>query len=166
MEGFTWLAEPKIVDLGPYRAVGMSLVSNGADGAFSKLWESFIPREGEIQRPEGSVGFGICRCAEGATDGAFEYIAALGATPDSGVPEGMISIDIPFGRYVEFPVRSLAEIGQAWGAAIEWMNAHSELERYCGPGVGCDCAHHPCFELYPPEFCEGKGLFIYVPVKG
>jgi predicted transcriptional regulator YdeE len=159
----------KIVEFGPYRAIGMSCVSKNEHGEIPDLWmreNGFLQRMHEIEAIPGVGSFGICRCFPGATDGEFEYIAALPVKPDTPVTEGMIEASIPAGTYAVFTVPSLAEIPQTWTATQEWMAAHPEWKGFCEPtDTGCDCIDHPIFELYPWNF-DGQGeLFIYLPVR-
>jgi predicted transcriptional regulator YdeE len=162
---WTYSSEPRIEQFGPVRVIGLSCKGKNENGEFSALWEKFIPRHCEITTPKDMHLFlGICRCIPGRTDGSFEYIAALSAAEDASVPEGMMVLQIPKCSYVVFPVRNLKEIMQAWQGTRGWLEAHPEWKTYCGPNQPCDCAHYPCFELYPPEFNGTNGLFIYIPV--
>lgn len=158
--------EPQIVEFGPYHAIGMRYVGKNANNEIPKMWEEqFIPRAGEIARPEGPSGaFGVCRCLPGVTDGSFEYIAAFQASEDASVPEGMVAVEVPKGLYAAFEVPSLAQIGQAWHAAPCWFEKSEKWEGRCGPG-GCECDEYPCFEYYPPDFDGAGKLYIYMPVK-
>jgi len=157
---------PWMVEFGPYRVIGVGGVSRNDNGECSALWErDFLPRLGEIAKLPGDTPFfGICRCVPGATDGSFEYIAAVPVAADAPIPAGMMEAQIAAAIYLVFPVAGLAEIGQAWGQIGPWMEAHPEWEGYCDP-AGCDCATYPGFELYPPTFGSDGRLFIYVPVK-
>lgn len=162
-------AEPQVVEFGPYRIIGMRYAGKNENGEIPALWDregGFIARMGEIKTPPANAGvcFGLCRCLPGVTDGSFEYIAALPAAADAPVPDGMVEARIAAGAYAAFPVPSLAGLMEAWNTTGAWMAAHPEWEACCGPG-GCDCANHPCFELYPPGFDGQGGLFIYVPVR-
>jgi predicted transcriptional regulator YdeE len=164
-----------MVQYGPLRVIGMSYIGPNQNGEVPALWDGpdgFIARFGEVvSPPEATYGdsgrhpaFGMCRCVPGATDGTFEYIAAAPATADAAVPGGMVEARIPEATYAAFEVPSLAEIGPGWEAAMAWMGGHPEWTGYCW-SESCDCASHPCFELYPPEFGEDGRLFIYMPVR-
>lgn len=154
--------EPQIIEFGPYRAIGMS--ENGK-GDFAALWERFMPRVGEITMPAASAfSFGICRCLPGATDGKFEYVAAIPAAADTQIPEGMIEVPITACTYVVFPVASLAELPGKWEQSFKWFAEHPEWQGYCHPD-NCDCANHPSFELYPADFSSNGKLFIYLPIQ-
>jgi len=159
--------EARIVQFGPSRAIGLSCIG-AAPEDFSAVWggeAGFVARRGEVTSPA-DAGFtvGICRCVPGLTDGRFEYIAARPAAAGTPIPEGMIEATLAGGTYAVFPVAGLADRMRGWGAGQEWFAAHPEWTGYCNE-QGCDCATHPGFELYPPDFTPEKELFIYVPIR-
>lgn len=154
--------ESNIVDFGPYRVIGMQCTDN----LFKELWEKFVLRLNEIKPSEGDEikSFGLCCCIPGVTDGTFQYIAGRAAAKDAPVPEGMMEIAIPEGKYVSFRVASLAEISQAWSASGEWFEAHPEWEGFCNKDK-CDCLGHPSFEYYSPEYHTDGTVYVYIPIQ-
>jgi predicted transcriptional regulator YdeE len=144
--------------------MGVHCLGKNENNEATELWKQFLPREREIEQPRPNCAFGLCRCIPGATDGSFEYIAAFAVTGKAPLPAGMMAVDIPRGEYAVFPVADLSEVKQVWHTAAATVNASTEWEPYCGP-AGCDCAQHPCFEYYPPEFRGSGLLFVYIPVK-
>lgn len=164
MSNNTESCEPRILDYGPKRVIGLGRVCKSSQDCHN-VWadeDGFLKRMGETQAPY----YGICRCAAGAEAGAFEYIAAMSAADDAPVPEGMAEIILPAGTYAEFPAAGLSDIGRVWGYAGEWLAAHPEWQGFCdGNPDGCGCVAHPSFELYPPGFDGSGGLFIYVPLR-
>lgn len=155
----------EIKEFGPYRIIGLSYTGKNENKEVFQLWErQFMPRRHEIDMPERPGAFGICRCVPGAKDGTFEYVAAVEAKLGAAPPEGMVAVDIPRGDYVVIPVSGLGEVRQAWSTVPEKLSRFTEWEPYCGPG-GCECATHPCFEYYTPEFDDGGPMFLYIPVK-
>lgn len=166
---------PEIIEFETCRVIGMSYVGKNENKEIPALWDSengFLRRMGEVVSPPAAKwkgtdrhpAFGICRCFPGATDGSFEYIAAVPATADAPIPEGMVEATIAAGTYAAFPVPSLDALHAAWQAVGEWQKAHPEWVGYCD-NEGCDCVNHPAFELYPPDFGDQGQLFIYVPVR-
>lgn len=157
------LNEPRIVDYGPQRVVGLGRVCRSSEDCHN-VWadeNGFIKLAGEACGPY----FGVCRCVAGAEPGAFEYIAAMPAAADAPVPDGLAEYALPAGQYAVFPVEALSEIGRVWGQTAEWLAAHPEWKGYCdGDPDGCGCVERPSFELYPPEFDGTNGLFVYIPV--
>lgn len=160
------VSEPTIVSFGSYRVIGTQYVGKNENNEIPAMWDKvFLPRMKEIKIPDGvHFCFGICRCIPGATDGSFEYIAAVPVTQDAPVPDGMVDASIPFGEYLAIPVRDLSEIHQAWCHSGDWFSDHPEWTGYCNE-EGCDCAQHPGFEFYPPEFDGNGPLYIYIPIQ-
>jgi predicted transcriptional regulator YdeE len=158
-------ANLRVVEFGPFRAIGVSCIPKNASEELPQLWKQQIgPRYGEIRKPPHAVALGICRCVPGATDGSFEYIAAFEATADAPIPAGMIEVHLPRCDYAVFEVASLAEVGAAWRGVPAAMAAQHDWEPYCGSN-GCQCATHPGFEYYPRTFPKDGRLQVYVPVR-
>lgn len=159
------VGELSVVEFGPRRAIGMSMLAKGGGGDFSGLWQKqLFPRADEIARPEMAAAFGVCRCVPGATDGSFEYLALLEATAAAAVPAGMVSVDIPRAHYAVFQAPSLAALGATWRQASETIAAQATWKPYCGP-QGCQCAAHPSFEFHAWDSHETGKIFIYVSVS-
>ncbi len=158
-------SQVEVKQFGPYHIIGMSYVGKNENNEIPRLWErQLIPRCKEIETPERASAFGICRCVPGMTDGTFEYIGAMEAKAGAAAPDGMVAAEIPRADYVVIPVAGLSEVRQAWGKIPELLAGLTEWTPLCGP-EGCECATHPSFEYYPPEF-QGEGpLFLYIPVK-
>ena len=161
--------EPRILDCGPQRLIGISRICATPVDCHN-VWadeNGFLARVGEIQARAGQTPYyGLCRCAQGAKMGDFEYMAAAPATDGAPVPEGMTEIIVPAGAYAEFPVAGLDDIGPVWGYTGEWLAASREWQGFCdGNPDGCGCVDNPSFELYPPGFDGSGGLFIYVPIR-
>lgn len=169
MSNSTKSNEPRIVNYGPFRLVGVGRICKSPSDCHD-VWaddKGFMARRKEIQVLDGEIAYyGICRCAVGVEPGAFEYIAAEPAANDAPVPEGMVEVLIPAGTYAEFPVMSLDAIGQAWSQAAEWSTANPEWKGFCdGNPEGCGCIANPSFELYPATFEKDGKLFIYMPIQ-
>ncbi len=153
------------IQFGPYRALGMSYIGKNQNQEIRALWEQFLPRLCSDLAPLMRGGcVGVCRCVPGKSDGTFEYVAALLASPEATVPEGLIAVDIPQGEYAAFNVPELDQCMAAWQSSAAQLTASEEFSAYCGT-EGCDCATHPSFEFYPPDY-RGCGPFsLYMPVK-
>jgi predicted transcriptional regulator YdeE len=158
-------SQVEIREFGPCRIVGMTYVGKNENNEVPQLWEQkLMPRWKEIEAPERPSAFGICRCLPGAVDGTVEYVAAIEATPGAATPEGMVALEVPKCEYVVIPVAGLGEIRQAWAAVPAKLAEYPDREAFCGP-AGCECATHPCFEYYPPDFESSGRLSLYIPVK-
>jgi predicted transcriptional regulator YdeE len=158
--------EPQIIEFGPYRVIGIARVAKGGPDC-KAAWDApdgFLAHMDEITTECEGFSVGICRCLPGVTDGSFEYIAARPVQLQATIPDGMAEVQLGGGTYLVFPVASLTEISQAWPYAISWLESHPEWTPFCGK-EGCDCAHYPSFELYPPEFDGNGPLYLYFPVR-
>lgn len=157
--------KPEVRTFGPCRVIGVSYVAGKGNCDFAGVWaKRLMPRMGEIGKVATPGYFGICRCIPGATDGTWEYVAAVEAKADAAVPAGMVAIQIPACEYAVFAVKSLTEIGAAWPAATKVAGEMEGFEPCCG-AKGCQCATHPAFEYYPPGFQGDGGLYLYIPIR-
>lgn len=158
--------QPEIIRFGPCRIIGVRYEGKNEQGEIVKLWdEQLLPRIDEIGRPaEPGGSFGLCRCLPDATDGSFEYIAAVQASSAAPVPRGMVEAAVPEGEFAVFKVPSVAVVQEAWSDAMEWVLASDRWAAYCVPG-NCDCATRASFEYYPPDFGGEGSFYIYVPVR-
>lgn len=157
--------EPKIVTRDQFNVIGMQYIGNGQNGEMSKLWETFMPRMGEVKNAVNKgLAYGICECmCEGeCTCGAgadFYYMACIEVANLDDIPEGMTSKTIPAAKYAVFTHRgSLETIGKTFeDIYCKWIPA-SGLEPNAKYG----------FELYDERFkccAEDSEIDIYVPVK-
>lgn len=149
---------------GPCRAIGVRYAGKSENQEITKLWESFLTQHDKIAKPAGAGAFGVCRCLPGVRDGSFEYIAAFAALADAPVPEGMMAIDIPEGDYLVHRFENVRESMKEWGEAARQLAADTEWTGFCG-GERCECATHPCFEYYPPEFNGTGPVLLYMSVQ-
>ena len=156
------------VTFGPCRIIGMRYVGDGLNNEIGQLWDQFCARMNEIDKPEQPAGFGVCRCAPGASGRFGDYVAAVTAVTakdDARVPEGMTALDLPRATYAVFTVPEIPEVRNVWRSSLAAIDSSAEWKRYsCGP-AGCTCTTHPAFEYYPPEYRGAGPFFIYVPLK-
>jgi AraC family transcriptional regulator len=162
-------AEPKAVEFGAYRVIGLRYVGKNENQEIMTLWSGpggMIARLKEIhQPPNSSLAFGLCRCLPGVTDGGFEYVAAFPATADAPVPDGMVEARIGASTYLAFPAENIEVLPGTFGAAMKWLEAHPEWDTYCHGPDDCRCGDYPWFEMYPATFPKDGKLFVYAPVK-
>jgi predicted transcriptional regulator YdeE len=147
---------------GPCRIIGMNYIGQDPDNNIPQLWSRFCARVSEIDKPKEGAGFGVCRCLPGGT--GFEYVAAVEATQNAKVPDGMMAVDLPRCDYAVFQVPEIPEVRNVWRSSSAELDASQEWARYCGPSR-CDCASHPAFEYYQPGYRGNGPFFIYLPVK-
>lgn len=81
--------EYKIVERGGFTVVGLKHHYKLGNGEIAKLWERFIPREGEIKhREESHNSYGLMGNFDRDTD-MFDYMAGLPVTRPDDIPDGM-----------------------------------------------------------------------------
>jgi predicted transcriptional regulator YdeE len=149
---------------GPYRAIGVRYAGKNQNQEITELWGRFLPTRNAIAMPENAGAFGVCRCLPGVKDGSFEYLAAFAAVPEATVPGGMVEVDIPRGEYFVHRCESIQDSQQAWQEAAKTLAASPEWVGFCNGPDDCQCATHPCFEYYPPEFSGTGPFYLYLPV--
>ena len=158
------MAEKKVVEFGPARAIGLRYAGGMDPVAFGALWGQLMPRQREISRSGPKAAFGVCRCLPGVTDGSFEYLALLEAETGVAVPAGMMELALPRGPYLVIDVPQLSEVGAAWRSVPSALEGLKGYEPMCGP-KGCGCQTAASSEYYPPDFAPEGGLQLYVALK-
>ncbi len=160
--------ESRMDRFGAKRIIGTSIVTDNANGEIPALWadDNFQALLKQIISPlEGAPCYGVCRCVEGVTNGKYEYIAAVEATADAAIPEGMIECTIPEADYLIITVPGLENIKKAWEYVYNtWFPANPEWRGYCDD-QGCECTSYPTFEYYTDEFFVTNCSYIYVPIR-
>jgi predicted transcriptional regulator YdeE/DNA-binding transcriptional MerR regulator len=149
--------EPSIINKPTFTVVGARYVGRNQNNEIPQLWDRYGPAINGIKHKGGELFYGVCDMPAGAAEGEFEYIAAVEPEPSATVPEGMVTKNIPAGRYAVFPT-TLPTIHDTWGYIMQnWL-----------PRSGYKRAMQPDFELYDETFDpadpNGK-LYIYVPIE-
>jgi AraC family transcriptional regulator len=161
--------EPEFVTRDEFKVVGMQCIGRNQSGEFGRLWESFLPRMGEIKSgsragacygvcscgPECEPENGICKCGEVG----FSYMACVEVSDTDRIPAGMVDKTIPAAKYAVFTHRgSLDKLGDTYSYIYQtWLK-----------DSGCQLSGSLCFELYDERFDPAGAnseLDIYLPVK-
>ncbi len=120
-----------------------------------KLWsEDFVPYMEAFPCDGTGISYGVCVMT---SQTGLDYWAVMPLGKDAKIPEGLSECTIPAGLYAECPVKSLAEMGEAYTYLYTvWGQAQKE---YAVDGMAV------CFELYKSEeFLKNGSLTVYVPV--
>lgn len=150
--------EPRFEKRDAFRVVGMHVRAKPFSEEFSKIWDQFVPRMGEIsgrteEKASYAVEWGMDDEDEG---GEFSYLAGVAVDAEAPIPEGMMDVQVPAQEYAVFDF-VLQEIKEAMNYIYkEWLPA-SEY-KYAGD---------PEFEYYDERFRPDEGQFemsMYVPV--
>jgi AraC family transcriptional regulator len=147
--------EPKIVTKPAFTVVGMLYHGKNEDNEIARMWSEFIPRVKEIEHMGLQNSYGVCGQPE--ENGAFKYVAGFEVDSVVGIPEGMVSWDVPAQKYAVFPC-TLPTIHEIYQYAFQTWLPQSDYQAGDGPD----------FELYDESFdsqVEGSVLYIYIPIK-
>lgn len=149
----------KVVSLPAFTVVGMSRkFEAGVPNTIPQLWNSFIPRAGEIQgKVNPAVSYGLCDPK--AENCSFEYTAGFEVSGDR-VPAGMESKTVPARTYAVFthvgPVSNLSKTFESIHSTWLPQNGYKAVE-------GID------FELYDERFIspmdEASEVDVYIPIE-
>lgn len=145
--------QPQIVTKLAFSLLGFSNYRRTPD-AIPALWDQKGPTLSELPSVEPGVYYGALDHFDPA-DRTFEYIAAIPATPDAIVPEGMVRWEIPTQTYAVFDC-TLATLKDTFHEAYENWFPTSGYQRPAGPE----------FERYDERFGEDdtKPLALWIPV--
>ena len=93
-------APPVYSELNAIRVVGLCMECTPENRVeIPQLWSKFAPSIGSIPGQQGYVTYGVC-LPRG--NGNFGYVAGVGAAEGNAIPDGMVAVEIPAGRYAVF----------------------------------------------------------------
>jgi len=149
--------EPKIVSRKAFTVVGIKYRGKNENNEIPQMWQELGPRVEEIKDMVGpQVAYGISANMDMAT-GEFDYIAGFEVSGAEAVPEGMVSFEVPGGKYAVFTT-TLPKIGETFHNAYEtWL-----------PQAGYAPTASPELELYDERFDpqDPSSTFeLYIPIK-
>ncbi len=146
----------KIVERPAVRTAGLKVQSSHETASVDcpKLWsEDFVPYMEAFPCDGTGVSYGICVMT---SETNFDYWAVMPLGKDAKTPEGLSEITIAGGTYAECPVKSLAEMGDAY--TYLYTQWGEEQKDYAVNFQGA------CLELYGKEYLENGSLTLCVPV--
>ena len=149
-----------IVTRAPFRAIGMKIPTSmeTAHEDCSNLWyKDFGPRMPEVcSAYQQNESFGISFLTD-AEKGTFDYWAAVAAPETAPVLQGLGSVAVPGGTFLELLVPSLEELAGAYTYLFsQWLPSHKEYLATCTV---------PCYELYKADFMQTGHITLYFPVE-
>jgi AraC family transcriptional regulator len=137
--------EPKIVSRPGSTVVGIKYRGKNENNEIPQIWQALDPRVEEI-----SANMDMAT-------GEFDYIAGFEVSSAEAVPEGMVSFEVPGGKYAVFTT-TLPKIGETFHNAYDaWL-----------PQASYQPAGGPEFELYDERFDpqDPNSTFeLYIPIK-
>ena len=149
--------EPKIVSRPAFTVVGMKYRGKNENNEIPQMWQELGPRAEEIKDMVGpQVAYGISANMDMVT-GEFDYTAGFEVSSAEAMPEGMVSFEVPGGKYAVFTT-TLPKISETFHNAYgTWL-----------PQAGYAPKGGPEFELYDERFDprDPSSTFdLYIPIK-
>jgi len=145
----------QIVQRPALTVVGMAIETKPMSPDIPALWPKFVARIDEIPHiAEPRVSYGVMR--DGA--GFLHYMAAVSVTSADGLPQGMVSLQLPAGTYAAFRY-PLSGLGKGFGEIFNVLLPQSGYQQVAG---------QPLFERYDEAFDPGNpesGVEIFIPVR-
>lgn len=99
---------PELYDQPALQLVGVRTLFYGLDSEKNNLakklpplWANFISRLAEVPHTVPGTCYGVVRPVHDATD-QLEYFAAIEVRQRAALPDGMLALDVPGGRYAKF----------------------------------------------------------------
>jgi len=148
--------EPKIVEKKDFKVVGIPYYGNNENGEIPKLWGVYNERAGEIKDiVSHEVCLGVCDPGM-SEDGKFHYTICKEVKSFQDIPQGMITKEVPGGKYLVFTYNGpIEKIGEFYKKIYgTWL-----------PNLQYEVEVRPDFEYYDKRFCENGEMDIYVPIK-
>jgi AraC family transcriptional regulator len=133
--------KPKIVTKPAFRVVGMQHRGTITNDELPALWQTLGQRMGDIQGvADNDYAYGLTVDMNMETK-EFEYVAGMAVERTAGVPEGMVSVEVPEQTYATFTC-TLPTLQAAYEQFYgEWL-----------PSSGYRRAYGPELELYGEDF--------------
>jgi AraC family transcriptional regulator len=151
------MMEPKIVAREAFTVVGMKYHGKNENNEIPQLWDKFGPRAEEIKHiVDPHVAYGVCGNFDDSSH-EFDYVAGFEVDSTTEIPEGMVSWDVPAGKYAVFTC-TLPTLGETYQHAYHTWLPQSGYQRAPGPE----------FELYDESFDPedpSSKMDAYIPLK-
>lgn len=154
--------QPDILQFPETKLVGISRSMSFSDYKVGELWQSFMPRRGEIVN---TVSADLYHVQVNplhynfSPEVVFEKWAALEVNAFSNIPEGMLKLIIPAGRYAVFTYRGDGSNASDFFRSIfmQWL-----------PEAQLQWENRPQFEILGEKYKKSSPdseELIYIPVK-
>jgi AraC family transcriptional regulator len=149
--------EPKFVNKPAFTVVGMMYRGKNEVGEIPQLWGKLMPRAGEITHiNERYEAYGVADNFD-QESGEFSYLAGYAVSKVEELPEGMVSWDVPEGRYAVFTC-TLPTLMETIHTIYRTWLPESEYKR----------SDAPEFEFYSKDFDgddDNSPMYYYVPIE-
>jgi len=151
------LMNPEIKTLPTFTVMGQVYRGRNEHGEIPAMWNAMEPRWPELEAIRACEASAYGVCAEGESDGIFEYLAGVATEPTVAIPEGMNRWTVPARIYAVFPCL-LSTIHETYHRAHQIWLPTSGYRRASGPDL----------ELYPASFDDGEPsseMYVYIPIE-
>lgn len=153
--------EPRIAHRPAFDVIGMAeRFTPATSSRIPELWSRFVARIDEIPHRGGTETYGVCVDAGPATgdEPGFTYVAGVEVEHIDAIPDGMMALTVPAGRYAVFThdghISRLEDtVKQIWG---RWLPASPHRHE-----------PRPDFEQYDERWDPRTGLGeidVWVPI--
>jgi predicted transcriptional regulator YdeE len=117
------------------------------------LWHAFVPHMEVFPCDGTGISYGVSIMT---SETEFDYWAVMPLGTDAKVPAGLEAVAISGGMYAECPIKSLAEMGDAYPYLyMKWGETQKEYAvDFQGAGL----------ELYTKEYLENGSLTLRIPL--
>jgi predicted transcriptional regulator YdeE len=151
--------EIKFVDLPAFTVMGMCYHGTNQHDEIGQLWDQFNKRASTIKHTVDGPVYGVCQMVEGLAKGEFEYVACCAVSKVEGIPQGMVTREIPALHCAVFAHR---------GAGEMLSQTYSDIYQKYLPEAGLTPLERGLdLEVYTDEFkffAPDSVMYIYVPV--
>jgi len=149
--------EAKIISKPAFTVVGLMYRGKNEAGEIPQLWGKLMPRVGEIKHiNERHEAYGVADNFDPGS-GEFSYLAGYEVSKVEDLPEGLVSWDIPEGRYAVFTCTLPTLMETIHVIHHTWL-----------PESGHKRGDGPEFEFYDKDFNhedENSPMYYYVPIE-
>jgi AraC family transcriptional regulator len=146
--------DAKVVTVDSFKIIGLEYFGKNLNGEIPALWTVFNQRDVEIKNGLPGGCYGVC--SEMNAEGEFSYVACLKVSQVEAIPTGMVTKEVPSGKYAMFTFKDhLSKLGEFYDNIYGvWM---AEL--------GFQHEMRPDFEHYDDRFMKNGEFDIYIPIQ-
>lgn len=146
----------KTVNINGFKGVGLTYFGDNNNGEIPNMWNSFNKLYKDIKCKSASMlCYGVCDDMPDS-QGKFHYTACAEVDSFEDVPEGMLTVVVPEGKYLVYTYQ---------GALNDLGNFYENIFSKWIPAAGCELDNRPQLELYDARFMNDGEFDILVPIK-
>ena len=142
--------------------IGIESEKNNIAKKLPELWDTFIPRLGEISEPLNETCYGIISYEKNHNNrNALHYLACTEVSKIHNIPEGMVTTVLPEQQYAEFQHKGMVCVENV-NRTINYIYSswlmNSKMRH----------TYQPDIEIYGPEFrvkSEDSIIYYAIPVE-